>query len=376
MLTCLPGIENLQESGLIGNSEPVFGPATKDHYETSQWALVPTSTAIFPDAIPSERQRTEGEPVILKPSPRFNYLPALIAILHSIPLFRNALLAPSITQRNYWMGDDWWKGSPAIPTRIVDTAVGMDEANSLDIIYEVQRLMAFLDASDRAYATVSSMLELDAWKESRPLLDDEDDDLLRFLLLWSTAYESQVPDAHLNGSLRSVVNIGHKLVENLVLDATVFREIARPDFSLYDVLDDSLFSPATGSAHIKEMSKVLILRLTSSRTDAKDLGCRIPATLYADRYLESNKAIIDDMYQEMKKYEDQLKDIDTAVQRLKHHTPDKKNAKPLDTLKMLKTSMQAFQPRDSESILDSQDAQVLSQLQTLHSSIESKLSGK
>ncbi|KAH8733220.1 hypothetical protein GQ44DRAFT_23252 [Phaeosphaeriaceae sp. PMI808] len=369
----MQSIENTQESGVVGNAQPIFGPATRDHYDTTQWALVPRATEVIPDPAPSDRQREKGQPAVLKPSPRFNYLPALISILHSIPLFRNALLAPTVTQSNYWMGDDWWKGSPEIPSRIIDTE-NQDEVYRLEILYEAQRLMAFLDTSDRAYATVSSILELDAWKEFSPMLEDDDDDLLKFLLLWSAAYQAQVPDAQLNGELRSLVNIGSSHVENFVFDATVIREGSKPNRSLYDVLDDNLFTMDTGSAHISTISKVLILRLTSATTNAQGLGCRIPATLYADRYLEVNKPVIDGMYDTMKQYQAQLKDIDTTIQRLKFHTPkEKAKTKPVETLKLIEKSMKAFQPQNEGENPDPKDAAVLSQLQTLYQSIESKL---
>lgn len=377
LLMFVAGIENTQESGLIGNSNAVFGPANKEYYDTAQWAMVPTATEVIPDPIASQRKREEGQPAILKPSPRFNYLPALIAILHSIPLYRNALLASGITQRSYWMGDEWWKGNPALPARVIDNA-DREAAHSLDILHEVQRLMAFLDKSDRAYATVSSMLELDAWKESRPQLEDEDDDLLKFLLLWSSAFEAQVPGVNLDGLLRSIISIGEDKVPNFVLDASVVREGSRADYSLYDVLDDHLFSGVgpNASAHVASISKVLILRLNSATTNAQGLGCRIPATLYADRYMVSNKPIIDSMFHDMRQHETEIKSLDAMVERLKFHKPQKDKVKPVETLKLLKTSMKAFEPRDSDEDPDPKDAAVLTQLQTLYQSIEAKLASK
>ncbi|KAF1850822.1 uncharacterized protein K460DRAFT_350828 [Cucurbitaria berberidis CBS 394.84] len=367
------GIENTQESGVIGNSKPVFGPAKRDHYDSSQWALVSTATEVISDPVPSQRQREEGQPAILKPSPSFNYFPALIPILHSIPLFRNALLAPGVVQNDYWVGEDWWKGSPSPPARIIDTTIGIAEEYGLDIIHETQRLMAFLDNTDRVYGSTGSMLELDAWKESRPPIEDPDDDLLKFLVLWGFAYQSQVADAQLDGILRSTFNAGGAIRESFVLDSTVTRVQSKPDLSIYDVLDDTLFSSVTGSAHIVDISNILIFRLTSAKTDATDLGCRIPATLYVDRYLEKNRHVIDGMYRDMKQYEDQLKDIDTQEQRLKYHTPKKQGVNRIESLKLLQTSMKAFQPPKDGSDVNSQDAVVLSQLQNLFQSLESRL---
>lgn len=372
-LTRTLGIENLQESGLVGNSKPAFGPANKDYYDAAQWAMVPTATEVISDPIPTQRQRKEGQPAILKPSPNFNYLPALIPILHSIPAFRNALLSPTVSQQNYWMGDDWWKGSPEQPGRIVDTSMGLAEAQGLDIIYEAQRLMAFLDSTDRAYGSISSLLELDAWKETRTNQEDPDDDLVNFLVFWSFAFSSQVPGADLNGNLRSTVNVGDSIQENFLLEGTVTRDHKRADFTIYDVLDDSLFSASGGSAHLVDTSNILILRLTSSKTDASDLGCRIPATLYADRYLDENRHVIDGMYRDMQQYENKLKDIDTRANKLRYHTPKRDGAKPVESLKLLQTSMKAFAPKADEN---AKDASTLAQLQTLYQSIETQLSCK
>lgn len=371
------GIENEQESGVTGNSKPVFGPATRSNYDIANWAMVPaaTASAYIDDPVPSQRQREEGQPAILKPSPRFNYFPAMLAIIHSIPQFRNALLSPAVTQQDYWVGDEWWKGNPVGRSRIFDNSVGWDEAYGLDIIYETQRLMAFLDNTDRAYATVESMLEMDAWRQlEAPSLEDPDDDMLRFLMLWSTAYVKQDPDFEINGMLRSVVN-AQQQVNSFVLDSMVAKRDDRiPD--IYDVLDDTFFPSPDGTAHITDISNVLIFRLNSSNPDGNDLGCRIPATLYADRYLEKNKSVIKDMFDEMEQYNVRLNNIKDQTDRLKWHTPAKRNSKPIDSLTLIKASMKAFQSKPNEEEPDTKDATTLAQLQKLYENVENKLASK
>ncbi|KAI4918611.1 hypothetical protein J4E90_002997 [Alternaria incomplexa] len=357
-----------QEMGVTGSSN--FRPATGDNYDTSQWALVPTTTEIIADPIPSQRKREEGQPAILKPSPNFNYLTNLIPILHSIPLFRNALLCPGVLQNDYWQGDNWWKGNPTATARIFEDGTGLSEAYNLEILHETQRLMAFLDNTDRIYGSINGLLESEAWRE-QPSLEDPDDDLLKFLVTWGFAFQSQVPNVDLNGHLKSTFDVAGTTQESFVLDATVTRNKLRPDFNLYDVLDDSLFASAGASAHIREASNVLILRLNSSNTEASDLGCRIPATLYIDRYLEKNKHVIDSMYSEITQHEEQLVSLKTRVERLKYHTPKKAGAKKVESLQLLKTSMAAFEPESSG--VSSKDAEVLAQLQDLYNSIESKL---
>lgn len=357
--------------------DAAFGPANRLHYDPSQWAVVPTTTEIISDALPSQRQREAGQPAILKPSPNFNYLPALIPILHSIPQFRNALLSPGVVDADYWTGEDWWRGVASPSARIIDQTKGLAETYGLDILHEAQRLMAFLDNTDRIYGSVDALIDMDAWKESNPPgLEDSDDDLLKFLLLWSFAFQAHVPDAELNGALRSVVNVAGQQVENFVFNGNVTRSLSQPDLTIYDALDDALFSGNAGNAHLADVSNVLIFRLTSSRTDASDLGCRIPATLYADRYMEKNRHVIDDIYSDIKQFETQLDSISTQTERLKFHTPKKQGAQRVESLKLLETSMKAYQPPADGSESTPEDVAVLAQLRELHQNIERKLASK
>ncbi|XP_014550761.1 hypothetical protein COCVIDRAFT_114639 [Bipolaris victoriae FI3] len=359
-----------QESGVIGSNSN-FRPATGDNYDTSQWALVPTTTEIIADPIPIQRKREQGQPAILKPSSNFNYLSSLIPIIHSIPLFRNALLCPGILQEDYWIGEDWWRGNPTETGRIFDDSIGRSEAHNLEIIHEAQRLMAFLDNTDRIYGSVNALLQTEAWAENQSAVEDPDDDLLKFLVMWGFAVQSHVANVELNGLLRSTVNVAGTTQESFALDTTVTRDQSRLDFSLYDVLDDTLFSSAVGSAHIRDASNVLIIRLTSSNTEASDLGCRVPATLYVDRYLEKNKHVIDSMYSDIRKHEEQLNSIQKQLEKLKYYTPKKAGAKKVESLQLLRTSMTIYEHPEGDD--SPEDAQVLSQLQDLYKSIEDKL---
>lgn len=269
------------------------------------------------------------------------------------------------------MGEDWWRGNPTETGRIFDDSVARAEARGLEIIHETQRLMAFLDNTDRIYGSVNALLQTEAWTENQSAVEDPDDDLLKFLVMWGFALQSHVPNVELNGLLRSTVNVAGTIQESFALDTTVTRDQSRPDFSLYDVLDDTLFSSAVGSAHIRDASNVLIIRLTSSNTEASDLGCRVPATLYIDRYLEKNKHVIDGMYGDIKQHEAQLNGIQTELEKLKHHTPNKAGARKVESLQLLRSSMAIYEHPEGEG--PPKDAVVLSQLQELYKSIEEKL---
>jgi hypothetical protein len=374
-LTLPIGIETGQESGVTGNSKPFFGPATKEYYDNANWALVPATQSVeyIPDASLFSSSRDPDIPAFIKPIPSPDFLPALLTILHTIPLFRNALLTPQVRSENYWRGEDWWKGSAAASARILDNGSSV-EAAGLEIIHEIQRLMAFLDQTDRAYASLDSLLQLEAWKEFPPSPEEpSDDDILKFLLRWSALYHHYTPDVRLDGCLRSSININGTRQTSFVLDVTVTHQDKATARNLYDILDDTLFVSATRNAHIMDISDVLILRLSSSK-DGEMLDCKVPATLYADRYLEANRALIDGMFAEMNQYKEQLAKIDLDIHDLKWHKPKKCAYLGLmDSLVLIKNSMVAFQMEDPEDF--PHHPAILDQLQGLYDKIERGISG-
>jgi hypothetical protein len=369
------GIEN-QESGFIGNQKSGFHPATGTNYDEKQWGMVVASSAeLVPDAAPHARKR-ENNPAIIKPVPGPSYLPALLTILHSIPLYRNALLIPQISKQDYGAGEDWWKGNASAPARIIDSSSSNDVVRELDLIHETQRLMAFLDKTDRAYASLGSLMELDAWKDA-PALDDPNDDLLRFLLNWSSAYQSQMPQAEFSGVLRSTVKVGEFHEESFLLDAPVIRQNYGTEQTLYNVLDEVLFADSSRTAHLVDVSNVLIMRLAATNPDATGIDCKIPATFHVDRYMEENKATVTALSSEMKQYKSQLEEIEKKAEKFKYHTTTKTGkSERMDTLKLLKTSMQAFEKMPGQLINDPKDSEVIKQIQSVCDNIERKLNSK
>lgn len=321
------------------------------------------------------RKREDGQPAILKPLPNGDFLPALLVILHSIPLYREALLASKISAENYFVGDDWWKGNGTSSSRMLDYSAGTGPAHDQEFLHEVQRLVAFLDSTDRAYGSVGHLLQLDAWKSFQwPSDASEHSDLLRFLLIWSSAYESQVGDIPLRGALKSVIMAGNEVMESFVLDVSVVQGNSGTDLTLYDVLDGALFGSLTQNAHIGDISNVLIFSLSAAAPNATKLDCKIPAIFYADRYLEENKDVIDGMLLEMQHYEKQIADIDAKIEKTKYRT-SKKTGKRLESLDVMRISMRAFQPRPDDLVEDPRNETALQQLQSIYTAIEKKLKG-
>ena len=75
-----------------------------------------------------------------------------MTILHSIPPYRQHLLSLGDTLDDYGSSPTWWSGD-------VDTGLGLVTSSDgdglgLNLTHETQRLMAFLDASNRLYGSV------------------------------------------------------------------------------------------------------------------------------------------------------------------------------------------------------------------------------
>jgi hypothetical protein len=373
----LPSIETTigQESGVIGGTSPYFGPATKEHYDTNQWALVPTTTTteLYPDPVPSERKREYGGPAILKPLPSGDYLPALLTILHSVPLFRNFFLAPQRTLNDYGVNAEWWKGASWPTAQTVEYGSQGVTHGGLDLIHECQRLMAFLDSTDRAYGSVDALLNLEEFsKGAESLSAPSDSEFLKFLMVWARAYEENIPSSTLNGVLRSQVNANGRIHESWYLDATAIHHNPAQQPTIYDVLDHHLFSPPADTAFVTEISNVLILKLNRSDRNTTSLDVKIPSTLYADRYLEKNASKVKEMLQEIKSYEDQIAEIDRKSEKYRSHTL-KKDDRKVDSLQLLKVAMDAFRPLEGGTFRRPKDEITLSNLERAYGEVERKI---
>lgn len=378
-LTGFSGVENSQESGVVGKAGTagVLRPATQNYYDSASWALVPAakSTEFIPDASLDDQIRKE-QPGFIKPAVGDNHLPALITVLHSIPLIRNTLLAPEISTNNYWRGEDWWKGTASAASIIVNDDTGTGTTAELEFLYEVQRLLAFLDASERTYASLEAFLQLDAWAQPRFTVPDEviGNDLVKFLMRWSWIYRKHASEPPPESVLCSEVNVNGKVQGSHVLEiemANIDTDFLEP--TLYDYIDEILFTEY-GSAHITKPSSVLVISL---KPNGSKRNCKIPAILYADRYLEENRAAVEANYIERKKCNELLGNLEAKVEDLKYHTPQKiQYPHKMETLTLLKNSMRAFKSDTEATVEIPQDVAVLAHLQSLYEKVERQLSGK
>jgi hypothetical protein len=363
------GVEGFgQESGVTGSSKAVFGPANKDsYYDDNQWALtVVGSQEKVPDVRANERKREEGGPAFLKPMPDGDYLPSLIAMLSTVPSIRNLLLCPQYVAQSYGKDEGWWRGTPITPPTI-EVDGQPDQTDYLEFIHEVQRLIAFLDRTDRAYGSVEPLCKQEAFINAVSE-DEQATSLVKFLLGWERAMDLSGLDYGLSNPLHNEVRAIGTSQKSHFLDATVIHSVPGETISLYDVLDAHMF-PSNGCAFVTNLCNVLVIKLSQSDTTALKLDVEVPATFYADRYLDSNAPAVTQMLRNAAQYEEQITAINSKVNKFKFHT-SKKTGKTVESLKLMEFSMKAFDERDD------QDRQTLRKIQNIYKDIEVKLKGK
>lgn len=388
-----------QENGVTETQKPQFGPATREHYDTAKWTMtLPGAVAreIIANPDPSERQREPHSPAFLKPSLEDTRLPALVTILHAIPLAREALLNLDNTLPDYGVNDEWWDGAP-IDRRTLQVA-GSDKEDEracyTELMYELQRLMAFLDGTERAYGSADALLQLFKATEEAKF----DKSLGKVLEAWSTAVAGMDPDtapANVFVSEASKVDNARDVKLEVrpfcTLDLHIPKALEPGTLqlrTLYDVLDFALWADlpddASEYAFLSNISHVICIQLQpESREQGAGLGVRIPPTCYLDRYLGSSKEQVMRMLATRPSFKEEITRIDQAKARIMEYKPSN-NDSAYNGLSLLKQAREHFAKlasgnevkNEGQSIMtDDSNLKVLNDLERLSESVERKLQG-
>lgn len=165
-----------QESGVIGTdaSLPFFGPANRETYQDDQWAMVRVNKEAS-DPPPSARKREPSAPAFLlcrQNGAQRHRLGPLLMIKHDIPAARNFFLSLDASEQpgSYGHNNSWWKGDSIFcassePTQDLPEA-WTDSYPNVKLEDEIQRLMAFLDDTQRSYGTADSLCESPVMKNT------------------------------------------------------------------------------------------------------------------------------------------------------------------------------------------------------------------
>jgi hypothetical protein len=273
-----------QESGITGTEQVHFGPATRSQYEyeSGQWGMVPlgkgSGQEILFDPDPAERKRDLDAPAFLRPSVQNHRLGALLTIYHEIPLTRNLFLNKNDLLPNYGHDREWWTGK--------EIEVQSINGDYQELDRELQRLMAFLDNTERSYGSVEALLNHPDVKRERFSQPEVE---AAVLTAWKKIF-----DPNNKGMVNQIFSegVGNEKEEDrpkffAILDLRLPEKNSIVD-TLYDVADEILwpgFEPfeLDHSPYLSHIAEVIAFRIEGNE-DNKAID--VPAVWYPDRYLK------------------------------------------------------------------------------------------
>ncbi|PBP24204.1 ubiquitin interaction domain-containing protein [Diplocarpon rosae] len=286
-----------QESGTT-TASVCFGPATRN------------------------RKREPGTPAFLKPSVQDTRLNAFITIYHSIPLARNVLLNTYNVLPTYGHDAEWWQGK-AIEQPSTVTMHGASSPPLYDEAErELQRLMAFLDNTERSYGSVEVLANLPEVKQAQRLEPDLPSAVLR---AWKTIVENR----HSNGAamIRQIFSTGVPDEDSddaptnfavLALDLPPKDSVQE---TLYDICDEVLW-PQLGimdlskCPYLSRIAEVISFKVDKVMGGSDSKNVEIPAVWYPDRYLKAGRQAALDMRLKKREVEQELERIRSTEEKL------------------------------------------------------------
>ena len=303
-----------QESGITNKDYVYFGPANQSQYDPGQWSMVPVRTSTrdnLLDPEPEDRTRDLGVPAFLKPSTEDNRLAALFTIYHEIPLVREIFLDRANTIGNYGSDREWWTGKP-IETPAHTDLVEDAEDGRLNFVQELQRLMAFLDKTDRSYGSAEALANLPYVKAFCPQSPNLEMAVME-------AYKS-VFSTDNQGKVKKLFSKGVDGPEERSSKEFAILDLELPEKeswaqTLYDMADIAMWGEDAalnieGSAFLKHIAEVIAFRFDGWNNSKKN-EIVVPVMWYPDRYLESGRHAALEMRQKRKNVH---ADLDHAVE--------------------------------------------------------------
>ncbi|KAF3930108.1 hypothetical protein ABW19_dt0206590 [Dactylella cylindrospora] len=350
--------------GYTGTSN--FRPADNNTYhDPNSWAVTvsgPSESAveIFLDPAPIERKRLPGQPAFLRPSTGSGSLGPLFTILYNIPLARETILQREHILEDYGHNEQWWAGHVIqLPRVVVEDESNGVPTEEIEIIRESQRLMAFLEGTDRAYGTAESLGSL-------PNVFDLDPSNIvpRFFQSFQAAAKYINGDPKYRTALESkAVRVGPGMDPHSqtfeVFDLYVSGYLIDQGGTLYDALD-SMFWEGEGEGegvetYAEYIGDVCTIQVRTEENH-RPCGVDIPSELYFDRYTERFK----DEFAKMKKSRDELRlqieQIEEKERRIRLYSPMSQPHRNLDMMKVMGTTRMYFEQSSNSDHLIGEEA--------------------
>ena len=334
-----------QEVGITDATGTRFGPATEAYYDNDKWAMTAARShaqEILQNPDPEYRKREPGAPAFIKPSLAGNYIPPLITILHAVPLAREALLARDHLIENYGYNNEWWDGQAIETPRVIDVDNPTEEPIHAELIHELQRHIAFLDQTERAYGNAEALANSDGLRRFR--LSEVENELLQ---TWSSGIAKLLPDFELRDIFQNTVSIDETTRSFFSLDLPLSEDMLDCGMTIYEALDDALWTANRATfqsdTFLTRVADVLVINAYRQNQRGSGLGIKIPAVWYADRYLQDSIPVTKDMHLGKESVSAEIKRIEKAQAKLHSFQYSWDTAKVVDTGKLLNLAKSYFE---------------------------------
>ncbi|KAH8821644.1 hypothetical protein F5884DRAFT_96464 [Xylogone sp. PMI_703] len=314
-----------QETGITSSSQVYFGPATRSQYEQGKWDMVPigktSAQEILYDPEPAERKRGIDAPAFLKPAVEDHRLGALLTIYHEIPLAREIFLDRLDVLPEYGFDKEWWTGT-AIEMSTVRSH-GRENVNQEydQFCRELQRLMAFLDKTERSYGSIEPLSNMRILRKvQRRGIDGSPIDVeSAFFETWKklTTDESLVRKLFSRGVLANETE-EEESRDFAILDLSL-PLMESEQSTIYDIADAILWAyrptSLANSAYLSHIGEVIAFRLEGNEFSR---NIEIPSVWYPDRYLKSGREAALAMRIQQNSIDEQLQSITVMENKLTH----------------------------------------------------------
>ncbi len=297
-----------QEYGVTNSNNLHIGPATREDYNFNEWQMVhipntePQEARPHPNA--EDRKREDGTPSFLKPSSDGNRLASILTIYHEIPLAREIFLRRADLLPDYGHDPEWWAGKAITGTKEARRSVGGGLSDGVvsregrEVFHELQRLMAFLDKTERSYGSTEPLANLSFLKRAAP-----GDIESKFFEAWKFA---QRDNPALNSLFSGAVQpTGDAVAEDVdtgakdfaILDLKLPNVNESEEYStIYDLTDKMLWAHSgldvSTSAYLTHVADIVGFRLVGNELSRSVI---IPEIWFPDRYLEAGRGAALDM---------------------------------------------------------------------------------
>lgn len=306
-----------QENGITSTNKVSFGPATRSQYEQGKWDLVPTSYTqeIVLDPEPEDRKRDMSAPAFLKSGDDDNRLAALFTIYHEIPMMHEMFLDRANVLGFYGSNSEWWAGKP-IQAPMMSSNVEEDIA---DFLHELQRLMAFLDQTERSYGSAEALANLPFVRDFCRLDREPESAVLEaYKAVFSTDNQAKIKRIFSRGVDGPEERNSQEFA---ILQLPLPKKDSYAD-TIYDLADnvlwDSMSIDLDSSPFLTNIGEVITFQFTGW-DESKKNKVVVPAVWYPDRYLDSGRQAALNMRLEKHRVEVGLERAQTTEDSITYH---------------------------------------------------------